>query len=158
MYNKSFWERTNINSLVEFMVTGMAAKDGNVDERTAEERHKLYYNNLLQEMCKAVDKVLITQWDGLDHNSKLIQAEEIFQEAIEATYKLSDLAFEVGISTGMKIVGEGSKRVNTCPSEEVLIKFIPESAPAPDEIEAIGLGRDEIGRNEIVRHNEIDWS
>jgi hypothetical protein len=41
---------------------------------------------------------------------------------------------------------------------QVLIKFIPESAPMPDEIEAIRLGRDEIRRGEIVSHDEIDWS
>jgi len=41
---------------------------------------------------------------------------------------------------------------------QVLIKFIPESAPMPDEIEAIRLGRDEIRRGETVSHDEIDWS
>jgi len=40
---------------------------------------------------------------------------------------------------------------------QVLIKFIPESAPLPDEIEAIRLGRDEIRRGETVSHDEIDW-
>jgi hypothetical protein len=41
---------------------------------------------------------------------------------------------------------------------QVLIKFIPESIPMPDEIEAIRLGRDEIRRGETVSHDEIDWS
>lgn len=41
---------------------------------------------------------------------------------------------------------------------QVLIKFIPESVPLPDEIEAIRLGRDEIRRGETVSHDEIDWS
>ena len=41
---------------------------------------------------------------------------------------------------------------------QILIKFIPESAPMPDEIEAIRLGRDEIRRGETVSHDEIDWS
>ena len=40
----------------------------------------------------------------------------------------------------------------------VLVKFIPESTPLPDEINAIQLGRDEIFRGEIVRHEDIDWS
>jgi len=41
---------------------------------------------------------------------------------------------------------------------QVLIKFIPETVPLPDEIEAIRLGRDEIRREETVSHDEIDWS
>ncbi|MCL2168512.1 MAG: hypothetical protein FWB74_00640 [Defluviitaleaceae bacterium] len=41
---------------------------------------------------------------------------------------------------------------------QVLIKFIPEVAPMPDEIEAIRLGREEIRRKETVSHDEIDWS
>ena len=41
---------------------------------------------------------------------------------------------------------------------QVLIKFIPETVPLPDEIEAIQLGRDEICREETVTHDEIDWS
>ena len=41
---------------------------------------------------------------------------------------------------------------------QVLIKFIPETIPTSDEIEAICLGRDEILRGETVNHDEIDWS
>ena len=41
---------------------------------------------------------------------------------------------------------------------QVLIKFIPESEPMPDEIEAIRSGREEIRRGDIVSHDEIDWS
>jgi len=41
---------------------------------------------------------------------------------------------------------------------QVLVKFIPESVPMPDEIEAIRLGRDEIRRGETVSHDEINWS
>jgi len=41
---------------------------------------------------------------------------------------------------------------------QVLIKFIPESVPMPDEIEAIRLGRDEIRHGETISHDEIDWS
>ena len=41
---------------------------------------------------------------------------------------------------------------------QVLIKFIPEAQPLPDEVEAIRLGRDEIRRGEIVSHDDIDWS
>jgi len=40
----------------------------------------------------------------------------------------------------------------------LLIKFIPEAEAEADEIEAMQLGREEIGRGEIVRHDEIDWS
>jgi len=41
---------------------------------------------------------------------------------------------------------------------QVLIKFIPETVPMPDEIEAIRLGRDEIRCGETLSHDEIDWS
>jgi len=39
----------------------------------------------------------------------------------------------------------------------MLIKFIPEEAPTPDEIKAIQLGRDEIRRGKTVSHDEIGW-
>ena len=41
---------------------------------------------------------------------------------------------------------------------QVLIKFIPEAEPMPDEIEAIRIGREEIRRGDIVNHDEIDWN
>jgi len=41
---------------------------------------------------------------------------------------------------------------------QVLVKFIPEAVPLPDEAEAIGLGRDEIKRGETVSHDDIDWN
>jgi len=41
---------------------------------------------------------------------------------------------------------------------QVLIKFIPETVPMPDEAEAIRLGRDEIRRGETVSHDAIDWN
>ena len=34
----------------------------------------------------------------------------------------------------------------------------PETEPAPDEIESIKLGRDEIRRGDIVNHDEINWN
>ena len=40
---------------------------------------------------------------------------------------------------------------------QVLIKFIPEAKPMPDEIEAIRLGRNEIISGETVSHDDIDW-
>ncbi|MCL2851820.1 MAG: hypothetical protein FWE20_02120 [Defluviitaleaceae bacterium] len=40
----------------------------------------------------------------------------------------------------------------------VLVKFIPEDEPLPDEIKAIRIGREEILRGEIVSHDDIDWS
>ena len=49
-----------------------------------------------------------------------------------------------------------SKEINIL--YQVLIKFIPETEPMPDEIEAIRLGREEIRRGDIVNHDEIDWS
>ena len=41
---------------------------------------------------------------------------------------------------------------------QVLIKFMPEDEPSPDEIEAIRIGREEIKRGETVNHNDIDWN
>jgi len=41
---------------------------------------------------------------------------------------------------------------------QILIKFIPEDEPAPDEIDAIRKGREEIRRGETVSHEDIDWS
>ena len=39
----------------------------------------------------------------------------------------------------------------------LLIKFIPEDNPTPDEIAAIEVGRREIERGEAVSHDDIDW-
>lgn len=41
---------------------------------------------------------------------------------------------------------------------QVLIKFMPEDEPTPDEIEAIRIGREEIKRGEILNHSDIDWN
>ena len=41
---------------------------------------------------------------------------------------------------------------------QVLVKFMPESEPLPDEIEGIRRGRDEIQQGETVSHNDIDWN
>jgi len=41
---------------------------------------------------------------------------------------------------------------------QVLVKFLPETAPLPDEIEAIRQGRTEILLGETVNHDDIDWS
>jgi hypothetical protein len=41
---------------------------------------------------------------------------------------------------------------------QVLIKFIPEDEPTPDEIEAIRIGREEIRRGETVSHDDIEWN
>ena len=41
---------------------------------------------------------------------------------------------------------------------QVLVKFMPEEEPTPDEIEAIRMGREEIKRGETVNHNDIDWN
>ena len=40
---------------------------------------------------------------------------------------------------------------------KVLVKFMPEDEPTPDEIEAIRKGREEFLRGETVSHNDIDW-
>jgi len=41
---------------------------------------------------------------------------------------------------------------------QVLIKFMPEDEPEPDEIEAIRIGREEIKRGETVNHDDINWN
>jgi len=40
---------------------------------------------------------------------------------------------------------------------QVLVKFIPEDIPMPDEVEAIRLGRKEICNGDAVSHDEVDW-
>jgi len=40
---------------------------------------------------------------------------------------------------------------------QVLVKFIPEVEPLPDEIEAIRLGREEIKHGELYTMEDIDW-
>ena len=39
----------------------------------------------------------------------------------------------------------------------VLVRFIPEDAATPDEIETIAQARQEFERGEFVRHEDIDW-
>ena len=39
----------------------------------------------------------------------------------------------------------------------LLIKFMPEDDPMPDEVKAIHKGREEIRRGETVNHNDINW-
>ncbi len=40
---------------------------------------------------------------------------------------------------------------------KVIIKFIPEEVPEPDEIEAILEGRKDRAKNGTVPHDEINW-
>ena len=40
---------------------------------------------------------------------------------------------------------------------QVLVKFIPEVTPLPDEGEAMRLGREEIRRGEAYTMEDIDW-
>ena len=40
---------------------------------------------------------------------------------------------------------------------KVIIKFIPEDHPLPDEIEAIERANKSIAQNGTVSHNEINW-
>ena len=41
---------------------------------------------------------------------------------------------------------------------QILLKLVPEEIPAPDEVEAIRMGRSEIARGEFTRHEDIDWN
>jgi predicted transcriptional regulator len=41
---------------------------------------------------------------------------------------------------------------------QILVKFIPEDAPLPDEAEAIRAGRAAVQRGEYVRHEDINWN
>ena len=40
---------------------------------------------------------------------------------------------------------------------KVIIKFIPETVPEPDEIEAIWEGREDRAKNGTVPHDAINW-
>ena len=40
---------------------------------------------------------------------------------------------------------------------KVIIKFIPETVPEPDEIEAILEGREDRTKNGTVSHDAINW-
>lgn len=41
---------------------------------------------------------------------------------------------------------------------KVIIKFIPEAVPEPDEIEAIWEGRKDRGENGTISHDAINWN
>jgi len=40
----------------------------------------------------------------------------------------------------------------------IMIRFIPEAEPLPDEIESHVYAMEEFRRGEVVSHDEIDWS
>lgn len=40
---------------------------------------------------------------------------------------------------------------------KVIIKFIPEAVPEPDEIEAIRVGRKDRAKNGTIPHDTINW-
>jgi len=40
---------------------------------------------------------------------------------------------------------------------KVIVKFIPEVEPEPDEIQAIVDGRKDIEENGTISHEDIDW-
>lgn len=39
----------------------------------------------------------------------------------------------------------------------LLMKFIPEDSPLPDEVEAIRAGMEEKARGEYINSNDINW-
>lgn len=39
----------------------------------------------------------------------------------------------------------------------LLLKFVPEVEPLPDELEALEKGKKEIASGEFVRHEDINW-
>ena len=40
----------------------------------------------------------------------------------------------------------------------VLIRFVPEDTPLPDEIEAITQAEEEITNNKLISHEDINWN
>ena len=43
------------------------------------------------------------------------------------------------------------------PMFQVLVRFVPEEAPLPDEIEAIERGNKSIAEHGTIPHDAIDW-
>ena len=71
-----------------------------------------YTTDLLQGMCIARDRILAFDWSSLDGDEakKSIQTDEMFDELMSASCKLSDLAFEVGFISGVKVLNEMNQR------------------------------------------------
>ena len=46
---------------------------------------------------------------------------------------------------------------NTDAIFRMLIRFMPEDKPLPDEIQAIAVANQEINDNELISHDEINW-
>lgn len=119
MYNKEFWERTNICIILEFIRTGVEAVNEDAKKYTAEERHKYYTTKLYYNISLTRDKIIAFDWGSLGNDGvlKADKTDEMFDEIVQASCSLSDLAFEVGFVSGMKFFYEANERIHSKNSE-----------------------------------------
>jgi len=112
MYGKEFWKRSSISHILEYINSGGELRNESDEKQSAEERHMHYSTTLTHEIYAVRDKIIAFDWSSLCDNdcSKTQKTEEIFYETINIIGKLNDLAFEVGIYTGIKIFDEVKAR------------------------------------------------
>ena len=115
MYGKDFWKRTGISHIFEFIRTGGELTSVDIKERTAEDRHKDYTTSLLYGMRLARDRIIAFDWSSLgdDEAKKANHTDEMFDELMGASCQLSDLAFEMGFISGIKISNEMNQRTHS---------------------------------------------
>jgi len=108
MYGKEFWKRTRINHILEFIQTGGELLCEDAKKGTPEERHAHYTTSLFHGMALTRDRITTFDWNNLgdDEAKKADITYEMFEEIMNASYELSDLAFEMGLISGLNICFE----------------------------------------------------
>ena len=107
MYGKEFWKRTSINHILEFIRTGSELCE-DTKKGTPEERHKHNTTSLLHGMYLTRDRIIAFDWSSVDNDAvkKANITDEMFEEVMNASGELSDLAFEMGLISGFSICYE----------------------------------------------------
>ncbi|MCL2851885.1 MAG: hypothetical protein FWE20_02450 [Defluviitaleaceae bacterium] len=114
MYDKEFWKRTCIRQIFEFIRTGGEMISNDAKESTAEDRHKYYTTSFLRGMHLARDRIIAFDWNSVGNEfEKSRKTDEMFDELLNASSELSDLAFEVGFISGAKICDEVYQRTHS---------------------------------------------
>jgi len=110
MYSKDIWKRACSRQIFEFIRTGAEQMSVDAKESTEEDRHRFYKTSLWHGMYLARDRIIAFDWNSVgDETEKSNKTDEMFVEILSASSDLSDLAFEMGFFSGLKIYDEMSK-------------------------------------------------
>lgn len=102
MYGIEFWRRVSLQQVTEFLRRGSELPYH--DTGTPEERYKQLKKEFYESLCDFRDKVIAYgTWADCDEKEKEIKSEEFWEDVISIGGSLEELAFEMGLQSGLTI-------------------------------------------------------